>query len=83
VSTKTDDTLRKETPGLRPDQIEEARRRWTPENLMRRILNTEADALIATHRITLETCSSDELKTIQGKIAGIKEMTGRINSQEE
>ena len=82
MSDTTDKRLRTETPGLRPDQIEDARRRWTPENLMRRILIIEAEALIQTHRITLESCEADELKQIQGKIAGIKEMIGKLNSQE-
>ena len=83
MSNKTDEIVLSRNPGLAPHLIGHARANWTQGNLMRQILEIELESAIETHRTTLETCDPDQLKTLQGKISGIRQTLGTIKTQEK
>lgn len=66
---------------IEPDAIRFARGQWGKDNIMRQILNSESKRLIEAARNTLETCGPDDLKEIQGRIAGIKAFAAAMNAQ--
>ncbi len=83
MSEKVDAQMRKETPGLLPEQIVIQRRQWTESHVVRRSLNIEAETLIQQIRVRMETCTPGELPNLQGQIIGIREMQTRTNTQDQ
>lgn len=83
MSDKVDAQMRKETPGLLPEQIVLQRRQWTENHVVRRSLNIEAESLIQHIRVRMETCTPDELPKLQGQVIGIRAMQTKTNTQDQ
>lgn len=69
-------------PYLSPEGITAARTDWRPTNVMRLILAHEAKRAIEEARTELESCTPEDVKSIQGRILGIRKTIAMINSQE-
>lgn len=69
-------------PGIPPDVIHEARSKWVPENIMRRILTAEYTHAIEEQRNALESCPLDEVMKVRGVIQGIRKGIAIINAAE-
>lgn len=83
MSTDADKALLESISGLTPETLRFARQQWTKTHDMRRIINAEADRLKESLRNSLESCTPEDLKTLQGQITGIKAFLGAINAQGE
>lgn len=70
-----------DVPGLTNDTLLVIRRAWHRDNEMRKIIRKLAEYSVETERNALESCNSEELPHIQGRIAGIKKLLGAIEAQ--
>lgn len=79
--TPEDEKIVAAIPGLTPDVLKISRAQFGKTAVMPQVLNELAKREIEKERNALETCEAEDLKKIQGIIAGLKRMQGIINNQ--
>lgn len=80
MNADTKERLLAAIPELTTETLRHAVNEWRPANAHRQIIAVESKRLIETERNRLETCEPEELKTIQGTIAGMKRLLTAINA---
>lgn len=78
--TPFDQRILDAVPGLTEPVLAQLKRQWHKGNDTRKVIGALAAFKVEELRNSLESCTPEELSTIQGHIAGIKTLLGAINA---